>query len=102
MELKIGTRLQSAVDPTQVIVVRAPDGEVDLRCGGISMVELGTDTDGSTRLDPTLAGGTLLGKRYVDETGGLELLCTKVGEGSLSIGVERLRIKDPKPLPSSD
>ena len=43
-----------------------------------------------------------IGKRYGDEDLGIELLCTKAGEGSLSIGDERLHLKDAKPLPSSD
>ncbi len=48
------------------------------------------------------ASGTLLGKRYGDRGPGLELLCTKAGEGSLSLGDEPLPLKDAKPLPSSD
>jgi hypothetical protein len=52
--------------------------------------------------DPAHASGTLLGKRYADPASGLEVLCTKAGEGSLSIGDEPLAVKDAKPLPSSD
>jgi len=46
--------------------------------------------------------GTLLGKRYADGDTGLELLCTKAGEGSLSLGGTPLALKEAKPLPSSD
>ncbi|MBB4944175.1 hypothetical protein FHR32_008578 [Streptosporangium album] len=53
-------------------------------------------------LDPEFAGGTALGKRYVDLTCGLELLCTKPGKGTLSVSTEPLTVKDAKPLPSSD
>lgn len=61
------------------------------------------DGDGSqAALDPGFAGGTQLGKRYVSDEAGLELLCTKPGEGSLSIGSDVLPTKDAKPLPSSD
>ena len=35
---------------------------------------------------PTTASGTLIGKRYADAETGLELLCTKGGDGSLSLG----------------
>ena len=53
-------------------------------------------------LNPAHADGTLLGKRYGDEDLGLEILCTKAGEGSLSIGNVPLPVKGAKPLPSSD
>ena len=38
--VKNGTRLQSQVDDTQVIVVRTADSLDDLRCGGAPMVAL--------------------------------------------------------------
>jgi hypothetical protein len=43
-----------------------------------------------------------MGKRYVSESGDLELLCTKPGDGSLGLGDTLLNTKDAKPLPSSD
>jgi hypothetical protein len=46
--------------------------------------------------------GTALGKRYTDEAGTLELLCTKGGPSALSVGDTPLQLKDAKPLPSSD
>jgi hypothetical protein len=46
--------------------------------------------------------GTLLGKRYADEAAGLEVLCTKGGEGSLSVNGSLLVLREAKPLPSSD
>ena len=48
------------------------------------------------------ADGTALGKRYVNEAGDLELLCTKPGDGSLGANGEVLVLKEAKPLPSSD
>ena len=101
MELKAGLRLESATCDAQVVVVKAPaDPEVDVRCGGEPMRELGAGAD---RL-PISADGeaTLLGKRYADDELGLELLCTKAGAGALSIGDRPLLIKGAKPLPSSD
>ena len=53
-------------------------------------------------IDPEFHGPTQLGKRYTDESGELELLCTKAGEGALSLGDTILAIKAAKPLPSSD
>ena len=36
--LKAGARFKSAVCDTQVMVVKAPAGEHDLRCGGAEMI----------------------------------------------------------------
>ena len=47
-------------------------------------------------------GGTLLGKRYVDEASGIELLCSKGGSGSLACDGRAMTVKGAKPLPSSD
>ncbi len=101
MDLKPGLRLASTVCDTEVVVVKAPSGPVDLRCGGQAMVVKGESASRGA-IDPAQAEGTLIGKRYADEDSGLEVLCTKAGEGSLSIGGERLHVKAAKPLPSSD
>jgi len=101
VELKPGTRLRSAACEAEVVVVKAPAGAVELRAGGHPMVPLGED--GPTGLAADGGGeGVLLGKRYTDEAGTIELLCTKAGTSSLSIGDEPLGLKDAKPLPSSD
>jgi hypothetical protein len=102
MELKAGSRLKSAVDETEVVVVRPPSSPVDLRCGGHPMHAAGEDGPVGLELDPGFAEGTLLGKRYADADAGIELLCTKAGKGTLSIGDQPLPLKDAKPLPSSD
>jgi hypothetical protein len=101
MELKAGTRLKSAVCLTEVIVVRPPGGEVDLRCGGAPMIPIDQSPPRSN-LDASHSGGTQLGKRYADPDSGLELLCTKAGTGSLSLTDKAIPPKDAKPLPSSD
>jgi len=101
MELKPGTRLRSQVCAAEVIVVKAPAGAVDVCCGGAPMVPLDAAAE-SHPIDDAHRGGTLLGKRYADEAAGIELLCTKAGEGSLSLGATALPVKDAKPLPSSD
>lgn len=99
--IKNGTRLQSQVCDTQVIVVRATDSLDDLRCGGEPMVTLDAGKSPHARLDPALAGGSVMGKRYVDESGA-ELLVTKAGVGTLSVGGTPLSLKEAKPLPASD
>jgi len=102
MQLKAGTRWKSSVCETQVMVVKAPAEDVDLTCGGAPMVPLDADPVAGVTLDPNRAGGTLLGKRYADDAVGLEVLCTKAGEGSLYVGSTALPFKQAKALPSSD
>ncbi len=99
--IKTGTRLQSQVCDTQVIVVRASDGLDDLRAGGAPLVPVGETVTAGLTLDPALSDGNLMGKRYVDDAGA-EILVTKAGKGTLSIGDTPLAIKEAKPLPASD
>ena len=101
MELKPGTRLRSAVCATEIIIVKAPSGDVDLRCGGAPVVDAASEApDGAVA--EGFDGGTLLGKRYVHDGSGMEILCTKGGDGALSVGDDVLPQKDAKPLPASD
>jgi hypothetical protein len=99
--IKNGTRLQSQVCDTQVIVVRTTDSLDDLRAGGVPMVPLDGEKDTDAVLDPAFSAGSLMGKRYVDD-GGAEVLVTKAGSGTLSIGTAALTVKEAKPLPASD
>jgi hypothetical protein len=99
--IKNGTRLQSQVCDTQVIIVRSADSLDDLRAGGSPMVPIGDAVSSDLTLDEALADGNLMGKRYVDETGA-EVLVTKAGKGTLSVGSTPLTIKEAKPLPASD
>jgi hypothetical protein len=99
--IKTGSRLQSRVCDTQVIVVRSADSLDDLRAGGALMVPIGSPVASDPTLDPALSEGNLMGKRYVDDTGA-EVLVTKAGKGTLSIGATPLAIKSAKPLPASD
>ena len=100
--LKPGTRLRSSVCETEVMIVMAPDGAVELACGGAPMVDLAESPPSGGAVDPAAAGGSQLGKRYVNADGTLELLCTRPGEGTLSADGQALQIKGAKPLPSSD
>ncbi len=101
-ELKAGARLRSSVCNTEVMVVLTPSGDVDIKCGGASMIALGTEPEAGLSISADLSGGTQVGKRYVNEAGDLEVLCTKPGEGSISQGDAALQVKGAKPLPSSD
>jgi len=84
------------------MVVAAPDAEIEITCGGAPLVALDATTQSGVTIAAGAAGGTLLGKRYVDAVGCLELLCTKPGKGSLAAGGDLLVLKAAKPLPSSD
>lgn len=101
MELSAGSRWRSAVDTTEVIVVRPATGDVVLECGGHPMVPVGAEPPGGEIADGC-NGGTLLGKRYVDDEAGIEVLCTTAGDGSLGLSGRPLELKSAKPLPSSD
>ncbi|MBD0022400.1 hypothetical protein GII33_02995 [Gordonia pseudamarae] len=99
--VKNGTRFESQVCDTQVIVIAAADSLDDLRCGGVPMVAVGGDKDAAATLSDAFADGAVLGKRYVDADGA-EVLVTKAGKGSLSVGETLLVFKESKALPSSD
>ena len=96
--MKPGTRLKSAACDTEVMVIRSADGSI--QCGGAAMAEARPAEPAP--LDEAFAGGTLMGKRYVDAAGQYELLCVKPGKGSLAVDGVALATKDAKPLPASD
>ena len=100
--LKPGTRLRSAVCTTEVMVIQAPGDDLDVRCGGAALIDFTAKPEAGAAPAPNAAGGTQLGKRYVNAAGDLELLCTKPGPGTLALGDAALTIKGAKPLPSSD
>ena len=101
-ELKPGARLRSSVCNTEIMVVLTPSGDVDLRCGGAPMVALGSEPEAGVSISADLSDGTQVGKRYTNEAADLEVLCTKPGDGSVSLGDAALQVKGAKPLPSSD
>jgi len=77
--LKTGARLKSCVCDGEVMVVSAPDTDIEITCGGIA-----------------------IGKRYVSEAGDVELLCVKAGDGGLAVNGALLLQKDTKKLPKTD
>ncbi len=101
-KLKTGTRIKSAVCATEAMVIAAPDSELEVTCGGVAVIDIGADAPAGVEIQADAAKGTALGKRYVNEAGDLELLCTKPGDGSLGANGEILVLKEAKPLPSSD
>ena len=101
-QLKTGSRLKSAVCATEVMVIAAPGDDVDVTCGGVAMIDPKGEAPDGAELSADASGGTQLGKRYVDDGGTIELLCTKPGDGALGLNGALLGLKEAKPLPSSD
>ena len=101
-QLKPGARVRSAVCDTELMVIPAPGSDAEITCGGAPLIELGADPPAGASLSPDASDGTQLGKRYVNEAGDLELLCTKPGKGSLACDGTALTLKGAKPLPASD
>ena len=98
--LATGQRLKSTVCTTEIMVITAPEGDLELTCGGAPMGADAANAAGS--VSPDFAGGTTIGKRYVTDDGGLELLCVKPGDGSLAVNGTELKIKESKKLPKTD
>jgi len=97
---KPGVKLSSTVCKTQIMALRVPSEALEITCGGAQMqvgepAELGTPSSDAK-------GGSLVGKRYVDEAEAMEFLCTRGGDGSVSVNGIALGIKQAKQLPSSD
>ena len=102
--LKAGDRFACPECPTEVIVTRAADADVALTCAAVTLVYNGDPRPASGHAGGGAAGGepAQLGKRYVDEQTGLEMLCTKAGTGALGCDGRVLTLRSAKPLPSSD
>ena len=98
--LRPGEQLASTVCSTRVIVVRAPAGERPfISCGGQPMIPAASAPPSPAA---TAGAATLIGKRYVDAAGTLEVLCTASGTGVLSCDGAPMTVKAAKPLPASD
>lgn len=96
--MKPGSKLKSQVSDVEIMVIRGGSGQVE--CGGMAMAE--DKPAALAAINPEFAQPTLMGKRYVDAAGTLELLCVKGGAGALSVDGAALQLKDAKPLPASD
>ena len=100
LNLRPGVQLASSVCTTRVAVIRVPaDRTPVIECGGSPMIEA---APGAKPAPGGAGAATLIGKRYVDASGTVELLCTSSGAGRLSCDGEPMSIKDAKPLPASD
>ncbi|WP_019929005.1 hypothetical protein [Nocardia sp. BMG111209] len=98
--LRAGVQLASTACSTRVVVVRVPaDRQPVIECGGAPM------TAASAGKPAASAAGTVatvVGKRYVDTSGDIELLCVTSGSGELSCDGAPMTLKAAKALPASD
>jgi hypothetical protein len=99
--LKPGLRLKSQVGATEIVVIKGT-GDHDLACGGVAVVALDDPVAGGLEIASDRTGVTLLGKRYTDAEDTVEVLCTKPGDGALSLDGQPLEVKTAKALPASD
>jgi hypothetical protein len=99
---KVGAKYRSQVSDTEFIVIRAPAGDIELTCGGVPVVTPGETARAGPSPSAELDEATPIGKRYVDDSGSLEVLVTKSGFGALAVAGIRMTQKVAKPLPSSD
>jgi hypothetical protein len=59
--IKAGLRLRSAVCSTEVMVIQAPADDVDVRCGGAPLFDLGASAEAGATPSADAAEGTQLG-----------------------------------------
>ena len=88
LTLRPGDQLASTTCTTPVI-----------ECGGSPRVAA---TAGAKPAPPAPGAATLIGKRYVDASETVELLCISSGAGALSCDGAEMTLKSAKPLPASD
>ena len=96
MLLRPGLKLKAPGTTAEVIVISGPTHEVVLTCAGAPMSPDGVGEPGAGD------GELVIGKRYSDGVGTIELLCTSGGPGPLALDGRRLETKAAKALPSSD
>lgn len=102
MQLKPGARLRSVTDTTELIVVRAPGVAVGLRCNGQLLEVAEGPMPERDEIQGSTENSVEMGKRYIDQVSGLEVLCTRKGPGPLECDGRELAVKSVKPLPASD
>jgi hypothetical protein len=99
VKLRPGDQLASTACTTRVVVVRvSATTEPAITCGGSPMVP----AEGARPQSADAGAVTLIGKRYVDATDAVELLCTFSGRGELCCDGVPMTQKSAKALPASD
>lgn len=102
MDLKPGSRWKSAVCSAEAVVVRPPTAPTTLQCGGLAMLAHAEPRPEGLAPAAGHDTGATVGKRYVDQASGLEVLCGKSGAGAFAADGRPMLIKEAKKLPASD
>lgn len=101
--MKPGSRWKSVVCTAEAVVVRPPKSEGVPQCGGLDMVPLDqADAPQGGAIVDGFDGACQVGKRYRGEAAGIEMLCTKAGNGAIGFAGEAPAVIEAKKLPSSD
>ena len=102
MQLKAGTRLRSATDACEVVVVKAPAEPVDLRCGGHPFLPADAEATaesieaGFDQAAPSWASAT------ATRSSASRSCAPRPAKDAISVGETVLDVKGAKPLPASD
>ncbi|GAA3947263.1 hypothetical protein [Microbacterium soli] len=99
MAIKVGSQLRSTATSAQVVVVRGSDADGVLKAAG---AELTVDAVSNSAASASAGEVLPVGKRYVDQPSGIELLVISAGPGPLTFDGRELTLKESKPLPASD
>ena len=60
MELKTGSKLRSQVGPTEAVVVKAPQGDVQITCGGHAMIAADQSPQDGLAIDAAADAGAII------------------------------------------
>jgi hypothetical protein len=102
VHVNLGQRVFDRASGGEFIVVRAPDADLDLTIGGQSPILDQSDSSAPIGADTSAPQQVILGKRYANDDGSLELLCVKPGTNVPVLAGRPLDAVQPKPLPASD
>lgn len=102
LTVKVGSRLFDTASTAEFIVVRAPSEEIDLTISGNTPAFSADGRAESVAPKQSPGETSIIGKRYVDDAGTIELLCCRAGDGTPAVSGSPLQLKEAKPLPSSD
>lgn len=97
MEIRPGMKFASTVSEAQFVVIRGASDVELTHAGAPVTTDLSAAPSGAGA-----EGAVLVGKRYSDDSGELELLCVKAGAGELAVAGQVLTVKAAKALPASD
>ncbi len=99
LHLRPWIRVFSAVDTTELVVVRASAEPIELTIGGAPAVLSPVARSWTAKVSAPANSGTVIGRRYVNLMATVELICVKAGFGVPAIAGEVLAIRQAQPSP---